>query len=54
MARRRKTIVPDIQYSEGQNLFHINTTPNLPTYTSGFINDVNGWAWCLSYHCRNK
>lgn len=44
MARRRKTIVPDIQYSEGQNLFHINTTPNLPTYTSGFINDVNGWA----------
>jgi len=44
MARRERIIVPDIQYKEGQNLFRINSTPELPTYTSGFINDVNGWA----------
>lgn len=44
MPRQRRIIVPDIQYNEGQNLFRINTTPDLPTYTSGFINDVNGWA----------
>ncbi|MBR4793515.1 MAG: MjaI family restriction endonuclease [Bacteroidaceae bacterium] len=44
MARKRKTIVPDIQYKEGQNLFDLNSSPELPTYTSGFINDVNGWA----------
>ena len=44
MARKRKTIVPDIQYKEGQNLFDLNSSPELPKYTSGFINDVNGWA----------
>lgn len=44
MPRQRRVIIPDIQYNEGQNLFRINTTPDLPTYTSGFINDVNGWA----------
>jgi len=44
MARRKQIIVPDIPYKEDQNLFLINTTPDLPTYTSGFINDVNGWA----------
>lgn len=44
MARKRKIVVPDIQYKEGQNLFHINSSPKLPKYTSGFINDVNGWA----------
>lgn len=44
MARKRKTIVPDIQYNEGQNLFNINSSPKLPKYTSGLINDVNGWA----------
>jgi len=44
MARKRKNIVPDIQYKEGQNLFDLNSSPELPKYTSGFINDVNGWA----------
>lgn len=44
MPRQKKIIEPDIQYNEGQNLYQINTTPDLPTYTSGFINDVNGWA----------
>lgn len=44
MARKRKTIVLDIQYKEGQNLFDLNSSPELPKYTSGFINDVNGWA----------
>lgn len=46
MARKRKIkiIEPNIYYKEGQNLFDINTIPDLPTYTSGFINDVNGWA----------
>ena len=44
MARKRKTIVPDIQYKEGQNLFDLNSSPELPKYTSGFINDINGWA----------
>lgn len=44
MPRKRKIIVPDIQYKEGQNLFDINNSPELPKYTCGFINDVNGWA----------
>lgn len=44
MAGKSKTIVPDIQYKEGQNLFDLNSSPELPKYTSGFINDVNGWA----------
>ena len=44
MARKRKIIVPDIQYKEGHNLFDLNSSPELPKYTSGFINDVNGWA----------
>ena len=44
MARTKKTPQPDIQYKKEQNLFDINTTPDLPTYTSSFINDVNGWA----------
>ncbi len=44
MAKKRKNIVPDIQYKEGQNLFDLNSSPELPKYTSGFINDVNGWA----------
>lgn len=44
MSRKKKTIIPDIKYSDGQNLFKINTTPELPKYTSSIINDVNGWA----------
>ena len=44
MAKACKIIIPDINYKEGTNLFKINTTPDLPKYTSGFINDVNGWA----------
>ena len=43
MARQNPIIVPDILY-EGQNLFQLNAAPNLPKYTSGFINSVNGWA----------
>ena len=44
MTRKRKIIAPDIQYKEGHNLFDLNSSPELPKYTSGFINDVNGWA----------
>ena len=44
MAKKRKCIGPDILYKEGKNLFDLNSSPELPKYTSGFINDVNGWA----------
>lgn len=44
MIRKKRIVIPDINYKEGQNLFEINTIPKLPIYTSGFINNVNGWA----------
>lgn len=44
MAKAYKIIIPDVNYKEGHNLFEINTTPDLPKYTSGFINEINGWA----------
>lgn len=43
MVRHKRINEPDIRY-DGQNLFQLNATPDLPKYTSGFINDVNGWA----------
>lgn len=43
MAKQKCIIETDIQY-EGQNLFQLNATPNLPKYTSSFINNVNSWA----------
>ena len=43
MVRHKRINEPDIRY-DGQNLFQLNTTPDLPKYTSGFINDVNGWS----------
>ena len=44
MAKRKKTVKPDINYEDGKNLYKINTTPELPTYTSTLLNDVNQWA----------
>lgn len=43
MAKQKCIIETDIQY-EGQNLFQLNATPNLPKYTYSFINNVNSWA----------
>lgn len=39
MARKRKIIVPDIQYKEGQNLFDLNSSPELPKVTYELIEE---------------
>ena len=44
MAKRKKVVNPDINYEDGKNLYKINITPELPTYTSTLLNDVNQWA----------
>lgn len=44
MAKRKKVVNPDIHYEDGRNLYEINITPELPTYTSTILNNVNGWA----------
>ena len=44
MAKRKKVVNPDISYEDGKNLYKINITPELPTYTSTLLNEVNLWA----------
>ena len=44
MAKRKKVVNPDINYEDGKNLYKINITPKLPTYTSTILNEVNQWA----------
>lgn len=44
MAKRKKAVNPDINYEDEKNLYNINITPELPTYTSTILNEVNQWA----------
>ena len=44
MAKTNNAVNLEILYKEGQNLYEINTTPELPIYTSSILNNVNGWA----------
>lgn len=44
MSKKKQEVNSNITYKEGQNLFEINTSPQLPPYTSTILNNVNGWA----------